>query len=174
VDETTVAEIHQLGGVAAIAVSHPHFYSTVVEWSRAFDGIPVYLHAADRQWMMRPEREIVFWEGETLALLDGVTLINCGGHFDGSSALHWASGAGGKGAIFTADTVMVVADRRYVTFMYSYPNMIPLNALKVRRIVGALEPFAFDRVYGSFGRAVDIDAKAAIQRSAARYLKAIG
>jgi glyoxylase-like metal-dependent hydrolase (beta-lactamase superfamily II) len=173
VDETTVAEINKLGSLAAIAVSHPHFYSTVVEWSRAFGGIPVYLHAADRQHMKRPEREIVFWEGQTREILPGVTAVNCGGHFEGSSVLHWADGASGKGVIFAADTAMVVADRRYVTFMYSYPNYIPMNATKVRGIVDALEPFAFDRIYSSFGRVVESDGKAVIRRSAERYIKAI-
>ena len=82
-----------MGGISAIAVSHPHFYSSMVEWSRAFGGVPIYLHAADRQWVMRPDKGIVFWEGETRALGDGLTLIRCGGHFDGGTVLHWAGGA---------------------------------------------------------------------------------
>ena len=57
---------------------------------RAFD-CPVYLHAADRQWVMRPDPSIVFWEGETQALGDGLTLIRCGGHFAGGTVLHWAA-----------------------------------------------------------------------------------
>ena len=53
-----------MGGIKAIAISHPHYYSSMVEWSRAFGGVPIYLHAADRQWVMRPDHAIVFWEGE--------------------------------------------------------------------------------------------------------------
>jgi glyoxylase-like metal-dependent hydrolase (beta-lactamase superfamily II) len=173
IDKTTVEALQELGGVAAIAISHPHFYSCVVEWSAAFGHIPVYLHAADRQWMMRPDAVINFWEGETRTIFDGVTLIHCGGHFEGSSVLHWAAGAGGKGVILTGDTVDVVADQRYVTFMRSYPNMIPLNAATVRKIVAALDPFAFDRVYEAFGNVVTTDGKAAVQRSAQRYIAAI-
>jgi hypothetical protein len=84
--------------------------------------------------------------------------------------LHWAEGAGGKGTLLTGDTIYVVADPRWVTFMYSYPNDIPLNASAVRRIVAAVEPFAFETLYSSFGRAVEQDAKQAVRRSAERYI----
>ncbi|MBX0330447.1 hypothetical protein K2Z83_22575, partial [Oscillochloris sp. ZM17-4] len=140
------------------------------EWSRAFDA-PIFLHADNRPWVMRPDPAITFWEGETYAPLPGLTLIRCGGHFPGSSVLHWADGADGRGALFTGDTMMVVSDRRYVSFMYSYPNLIPLSPSGVRRIVAAVEPFAFDRIYGSWdGKIVASDAKAAVHRSAERYI----
>jgi hypothetical protein len=67
-DEAVVEAIKALGGISAIAISHPHYYSSMVEWSRAFEGVPIYLHAADRQWVMRPDQAIVFWEGETRTL----------------------------------------------------------------------------------------------------------
>lgn len=173
VDDATVEAINALGGISAIAISHPHFYDSLVEWSRAFGGVPVYLHAADRQWVMRPDPAIRFWEGETHALAEGVTLIRCGGHFDGSTALHWAGGAAGRGALFSSDTIMVCPDTRYVTFMTSYPNLIPMSASKVRKIAAAVEPFAFDRIYGGWQNIVRQDAKAAIARSVDRYIAAI-
>jgi glyoxylase-like metal-dependent hydrolase (beta-lactamase superfamily II) len=172
-DDATIDAVQKLGGLSAIAISHPHFYSCSVEWSRAFGNIPVYLHAADRQWMMRPESMIEFWEGETKKLFDGLTLVHCGGHFEGSSVVHWAEGPDGKGAIFTGDTIDVVADQRYVTFMRSFPNYIPLNPARVRKIVAALESFAFDRIYESFGNIVKPNGKAALKYSAERYIKAI-
>jgi hypothetical protein len=46
-----VEAIKGMGGISAIAISHPHYYSSIVEWSRAFAGVPIYLHAADRQWV---------------------------------------------------------------------------------------------------------------------------
>ena len=88
-DDQTVARVKELGGIRAIAISHPHFYSAMVEWSRAFDDAPIYLHAADRQWVMRDDPSIRFWEGATHQLWDGMTLINCGGHFEGGTVLHW-------------------------------------------------------------------------------------
>jgi glyoxylase-like metal-dependent hydrolase (beta-lactamase superfamily II) len=174
IDEATVEAVDKLGGIAAIAISHPHFYDSMVEWSRAFEDAPIYLHVANRQWVMRPDPAIVFWEGERQALGQGITLIRCGGHFDGSTALHWAAGADGRGALLTGDTIQVVADRRYVTFMYSYPNQIPLPASTVNRIVEAVRPFEFDRLYGGwFDAVVSTDARAAVERSAARYVRMI-
>jgi hypothetical protein len=169
-DDATVAEVQRRGGIAAIAISHPHFYSSMIEWSRAFDA-PIYLHAENRPWVMRPDDAVHFWAGDARELLPGLTVLRCGGHFPGSSVLHWADGAAGQGALFTADTIMVASDRRYVSFMYSYPNYIPLNARAVRGIVAAVEPYAFDRIYGSWpGSIVAEDAKAAVRRSAERYI----
>jgi len=172
IDDATIEAVRAQGGITAIAVSHPHFYSSMVEWSRAFDGAPIYLHAADRRWMMRPDPSIVFWDGETHALGDGLTLVRCGGHFDGATVLHWAAG---PGALLTGDTIKVSSDRRWVSFMYSYPNLIPLPAGAIRRIVQAVEPFSFARIYsGWWDHIVFADAKAALARSAQRYLRAIG
>jgi hypothetical protein len=175
VDDATVKAVRALGGIRAIAISHPHFYSSMIEWSRAFGGVPVYLHAADRQWVMRPDPAIHFWDGDTHELGDGVTLIRCGGHFAGATALHWAAGAEGRGALLTSDTLTVVSDRRYLSFMYSYPNLVPLPKAAIEQIVRSVEPFAFDRIYGGwFERVVAEDAKAAVARSAERYVQALG
>jgi glyoxylase-like metal-dependent hydrolase (beta-lactamase superfamily II) len=174
IDDPTVAAVRALGGLSAIAISHPHYYSSMVEWSHAFGQVPVYLHAADRKWVMRPDPSIVFWEGETHPLPGGITLIRCGGHFEGAAVLHWAAGADGRGALLTGDTLQVAFDRRHVSFMYSYPNLIPLNASEVDEVVRAVEAFSFDRIYGAwFGRVVSSDAKAAVARSADRYVRAI-
>jgi glyoxylase-like metal-dependent hydrolase (beta-lactamase superfamily II) len=56
IDDAIVDIVNALGGLTAIAISHPHYYTTMVEWSAAFGGIPVYLHAADRRWIMVPRR----------------------------------------------------------------------------------------------------------------------
>jgi len=174
IDDATVEAVRKLGGLSAIALSHPHFLSSIVEWSKAFGGVPIYVHADNREWVMRPDPEILFWEGEQQQLGEGLTLVRCGGHFPGSTVLHWAAGAGGRGALLTGDTIYVVPDRRYVSFMYSYPNQIPLNAEAVRRVVAAVEPLAFDRIYSSWiDRVILSDAKEAVRRSAERYIRAI-
>ena len=173
-DDATIEAVRSRGGINAIAVSHPHLVGSLVDWSRAFGDAPVYWHADNREWVMRPDPAFVFWEGETHLLFDGLTLIRCGGHFPGSDVLHWSRGADGRGALLTGDTMQIAQDRRYVSFMYSYPNMIPLNASAVERIVQAVEPFAFDRIYGGWwDYLVASDAKAAVKRSAERYIKAI-
>lgn len=172
-DDATVEAIRALGGIAAIAVSHPHTVGSLVEYSHAFGDAPIYWHADNRAWVMRPDPAFVFWEGETCDLLEGITLIRCGGHFTGSTVLHWAQGAQGSGALLTGDTMQVAQDRRYVSFMYSYPNMIPLNRKAIERIVNAVEPFAFERIYGGWWDFHVLDAKNALQKSAERYIKAI-
>jgi len=173
-DDVTVASIRELGGVRAIAISHPHYYSSMVEWSRRFDA-PIYLHAADRQWVMRPDDAIQLWSEEIKALWDGMTLVRVGGHFEGGTVLHVPAGPEGKGALLAGDILQVAQDRRWVSFMYSFPNYIPLPASEIDRIVAAVEPFDFDRIYGAWwDRNVASDAKAAVRRSAERYKRALG
>src|SRR5262245_1032207 len=172
-DDATVTVIKGLGGLAAIAISHPHFYTTMVDWSRAFD-CPIHLHAADRRWVMRPGPAIQFWEGDTLPLIPGITLIRGGGHFPGGAMLHWAQGAGGRGVLLSSDIATVTPDRKFLSFMRSYPNLIPLSAREVEGIAAALAPFAFETIYGHFfDRIIAADAKEILARSVARYLAAI-
>ncbi len=170
-DEATVAGVRERGGIAAIAISHPHFFTTMVEWSRAFGDAPIYLHADHAPWVMRSDAAIRFWEGESVEALSGVTVLRCGGHFPGSSVLHWPAAEGGQGALFTGDTIKVVADARYVTFLYSYPNDIPLDARTVRAIAEVVEPLRFARLYdGWTAVSGTVDAKEAVRRSAERYM----
>ena len=90
-------------------------------------------------------------------------------------AVEVAAGSGGAGALLTGDTIMVVPDRRWVSFMYSYPNLIPLDAAAIAQIVTAVEPYPFDRIYGSWPESiVASEAKAAVRRSAERYIARIG
>ncbi|MEO6396393.1 MAG: MBL fold metallo-hydrolase [Devosia sp.] len=174
VTEPAIKALQTKGGIKAMAISHPHFYTTMVDWSRALGSVPIYLHEDNRDWVMRPDECISFWSGETKALDDGLTLIRTGGHFPGSTVLHWAEGAGGKGALLTGDTIMVVPDTRWVSFMYSYPNLVPLNGKAVERIVKSVRAYAFDRIYaGWWDRVLDQDGKAALQRSAERYIAAL-
>jgi len=176
IDDATVAAVRGLGAgpVRAIAISHPHFYTTMSEWSRAFGGVPVHLHAADERWIMRPDPCVKLWQGETLSLLPDVTLIRGGGHFPGGAMLHWAKGADGRGVLCASDIATVTTDRKFFTFMRSYPNLIPLSAKQVTAIGAALEPFAFDTVYSHFfDRVIRTGGKRALQVSIKRYLDAL-
>jgi hypothetical protein len=174
VDAATVTLVNALGGIKAIAISHPHFYTSMVEWSRAFGDAPIHLHAADRGWIMRPDPAIKLWEGETLTLIPGVTLVRCGGHFPGGTVLHWAQGAGGRGALCPGDITAVDTDRKSLSFMRSYPNFIPLSAPEVEAIATALDPFPFDAIYGHyFDRIIPTGGKTVLAASVARYLAAI-
>src|SRR6516225_5074870 len=161
-------------GLVAIAISHPHYYTTMVEWSRALGGVPIYLHAADRQWVMRADSAVQFWEGDTKPIGPGLTLVRLGGHFEGGTVLHWADWSEGRGVVLSGDILQVVPSG-HVSFMWSYPNLIPLSAAKVRRMAEILEPFAFDAVYGAFsGRGqIDANAKEVVAASVSRYIARI-
>ena len=175
IDKATIAAIEALGGISALAMSHPHMFGSMVEWSHAFGKAPIYLHSDLKRWVQRPDPVIEFWEGENHELAEGLTLHRCGGHFKGSTVLLWPEGAAGRGVLLSSDTLHVAPDRRHVSFMYSYPNYIPLAASAVDRIVEKVMPLKFDRMYSHFYHlAIEADAKGAVQRSAERYKQAIG
>lgn len=173
-DDATVEIVRALGGIRAIAISHPHYYTTMVEWAHAF-GAEVHLHAADRAWVMRPDPALRFWTGDRMRLWGDLELLRVGGHFTGGTVLHAPRAAEGRGALLSGDIIQVAPDRRSTAFMWSYPNYIPLAASAVRRIGCAVEALAFDRVYGAFWDSnIERAGKAAVARSVERYLHAIG
>jgi hypothetical protein len=174
IDAPTEAAVAAAGGVHTIAISHPHYYSGMVEWAERLDA-RILLHEADREHIMRPSPRIELWSGERMLVSDGLELHRLGGHFEGGTVCLWRDGAGGRGALLSGDIVQVVPDRRWVSFMRSYPNLIPLPAAEVRRIRGIVETLVFDRIYGAWWDAiVPDDAHAKVLRSADRYVRALG
>lgn len=169
VDDAAIAAVAELGGLAAISASHPHFYGVSVEWAHAFDT-PIVLPHSDREWVLRPDPAHRFYEDEVVPV-PGVRIIRCGGHFPGSAVLHWSEGAAGAGVLLTGDTITVVPDRDWISIMWSYPNLIPLDAATVRSVAARVEAIEFDRIYGGWwGRVVDSDAKARFAASIDRYV----
>jgi hypothetical protein len=169
VDDDAARRVRELGEVAAIVPSHPHHFGVQVEWSRALGGVPVLVAKADLRWVARPDPVIRPWS-EKLDVLPGITLAQLGGHFPGSAVALWEAGAGGRGVLFSGDTIPTNPDRATVTFMRSYPNRIPLSAAVAKRIAGAVEAFSFDRIYDNFGNSIEADARAAVRRSVERYV----
>ena len=170
IDDATAAEVERRGGLAGIAISHPHYYAAMVDWAHRFD-CPIHLHAADAAHVMRPDPAVRHWDGETLELGEGLTLIRGGGHFAGGTILHRAEGAG---ALLTGDIIQVIPDRTHVGFMWSYPNLVPLPDAAVQRMVAAVEPFAYDALYGAWwGTVIAQGAAGVVRRSAARYTLAV-
>ena len=167
--------VRSLGGLKAIAVSHPHYYGAIADWSEAFGGAPVYLHGDDRQWITRPHPSIVPWSGGSHQISDDIVLVRAGGHFAGATVLHWRAGAEGRGALFTGDIAMVAMDRRHAQLHVQLSELHSARTQKpVRRIARAIEPLAFDRVYGAWwGRNIETGAKAAFDASVRRYVAAI-
>jgi hypothetical protein len=174
VTPAAVRAVRELGGIAAVAISHPHFQAAMVSWSTNFGGVPVYVHNDDRQWVARHDELVRTWTGDTLELFGGLTVVRCGGHFDGSAVLHWPGGASGRGVLLTSDTISVVPGNNAVSFMYSYPGLLPLDARSVEQIGRRLEPFTYDRLYGCWrDNVVAHDAMAVVAQSIVRYTRAL-
>ena len=177
IDDGTIAQIKALGGINEIAISHPHYYTTMVEWSRAFGNVPIHIHETDKPWVMRPDPAVHFWTGEALPLTGGTSLVRTGGHFEGYQVLLWPGGAEGRGALMAGDQPQICMDPKQVSFMWSYPNYIPLNPPTIRHVLQCLDRLEYDRVYGAFmlrGKGtIATGGKEVVRRSAERYLKAI-
>lgn len=169
-DDDLLATLRELGGIAVIASSHPHLTGLSISLSHLFGNIPVWVNGDNRRWVMRPDPVIQYWLDEAEPL-PGLKLVQCGGHFAGSAVLHWPAGADGKGAILTGDTIGDNTDRKTVTFLRSFPNRIPLSERVVRKIVAAVEPLAFDRLYSGFEPGIIAEgAKESVRYSAERYI----
>ncbi|MBZ4190297.1 MBL fold metallo-hydrolase [Niabella beijingensis] len=163
-DTTTIGLINKLGGIRKIAISHPHYYTTMAEWSQAFQA-PVYIHRRDAQWIPRRDFDLQLWDGLKHEILPGATLINSAGHFDGGAILHYDR------FLLTGDIIQVAPDLKTAGFMYSYPNYIPLDKKSILHIQASLNGVDFDALYGAFGRYITRQARAAFDYSIARYLK---
>ncbi len=168
-DEAGAAAVAELGPVVAILASHPHMYGVQVEWSRALGDAPILVPEADAQWIARPDDAISTWSG-TREVLPGVTMFQPGGHFPGSTVVHWAAGAGGAGVLLASDTIFANPDLVSVSFMRSYPNRIPLSAAVVDRVANAVAEYPFDRLYGNFDNVIPSDAAGVVRRSADRHM----
>ena len=171
----TVEALEAYGGIDLIAISHPHFYSAMVEWSDAFGGVPILLHAADAEWIQRPSPNILHWDGSEHRLSPTVCLHRCAGHFPGSTLLHWTAAPNGRNVILAGDTLHVTADRRHLTFMYSVPNYVPAHPDHVERTRAQLADLAIDDIYGfTWGLDIIGGGRAALDASIDRYLAAVG
>jgi hypothetical protein len=169
VDDEAVERIRALGEVLGISSSHPHMFGAQLEWSRRLGDAPVLVSGPNLEWVSRTGPAIRE-HGDRHEIAPGVTLHRFGGHFAGSTVLHWAAGAGERGVLLSSDTIHGNPDRATVTFMRSYPNRIPLSPAVVERIASAAEQLQFDRLYDNFAHAIDSGARAAVRRSADRYI----
>jgi hypothetical protein len=171
IDDAAVAAVREAGGLRFVTASHPHFYGAIAHWARE-TGAEILVPSADAGWLRAGEgARVRTWAG-TLSVLPGVTLVQCGGHFPGSAVLHWASGADGRGALLSGDTIFVTPGEDRVTFVWSAPNRLPLSEPAVRGVAEAVRPYAFDRIYGGWWAPVlRSGAWDVVQRSAGRYIE---
>jgi len=167
-NEPTIEFIRSKGGLKAIALSHPHYYTTMNEWAETF-GCAVYLHKKDREWIFHPGKKIKLWDGEEMDLWEGIRLLCIGGHFDGASVMH-VPFLSEQGAILCGDTFFISPSKKHVSIMYSYPNRIPLSVAAVQSIKDRMTHIAFDTLYG-FHESQNIEggAKTLLMKSLERY-----
>jgi glyoxylase-like metal-dependent hydrolase (beta-lactamase superfamily II) len=168
VDDAAAAAVAARGDVIAIVASHPHMFGAQVQWSRLLGDVPVYVNAADAEWVMRPDPVIEQWSG-TLTLTPALSVVQVGGHFPGSAVACWSDGAEGRGVLLAGDTIFPNSDGRTVGFLRSYPNRIPLSAAVVQRMARTLDNLEFERVYGLFTNSIDRDARWCVRYSADRH-----
>jgi glyoxylase-like metal-dependent hydrolase (beta-lactamase superfamily II) len=140
IDDYTITRINELGGIDAIVISHPHYYTTHLVWAEIFD-CPVYLSSEDEEWaVVKGDKQVFFGESSLSFAPSGnyggddgradIIVLKTGGHFPGSTVLWWRP----LKTLLIADTIAVVPSGRYwvdrpagtasFTFMWSYPNMV--------------------------------------------------
>ena len=165
-DDEVLRVVRGLGGVTAIAGSHPHVFGAQVSWSHAFGRAPVWVNAKHREWLGRQDPAIRLWE-ERAEPLPGIDLIELGGHMAGSTVARTADGT-----LLTGDTISGVPKApAWVSFQRNYPKLVPLSPAVVRRIVDRLEPYEYDRLYTLGGDEIDQNAKEVVRRSAQSHIR---
>lgn len=121
-DQATVDFIASRGGLRGIVISHPHYYTTHLDWARTFD-CPVWFSQEDaEEWVSRGDEEgrrrlISKGKGEEDVLGGGeegkgkgegvVKAIKVGGHFPGSLVLLWEK------KLFVADSLVTTPVRSH-------------------------------------------------------------
>jgi hypothetical protein len=173
-DDAAVDFVRERGGLAGIVRSHPHLCGVLAEWSARFPGpdgrgAPMWIPRRDSRWVLRPGDAVQWWD-DVQEVAPGVTLVRCGGHFAGSAVLHVAEAADGRGALFVGDTLMVLPGSGRVSFMRSYPMLLPMPERYLDRLLETLSGLEYDRLYGGWpDRVVRTGAQGMVAESAELY-----
>lgn len=168
-DEQTITFIQSKGGLNAIALSHPHYYSNMNEWGETFN-CPVYTHKHDAMHIVDKGEQISLWKGQELDLWDGIKVKLTGGHFEGSCILY-VPGLSEKGTILCGDTLYISPSRQHMAVMHSYPNRIPLPISGVKRVRERFLELTFESMYGLYSyQNILGNAEELFRKSLARYI----
>jgi hypothetical protein len=167
--DNTVEFIKSKGGLKAIAISHPHYYSSMNEWAETFN-CPIYIHQSDEEFIFTKGSHINLWNGDENELWDSIKIKNIGGHFPGSSILI-VPFLSKEGTILCGDTFYISPSKRHISVMYSYPNLIPVSLSEINRINGIMKNVPFDTIIGGFdNQKISPNAKDILNASFAKYL----
>lgn len=105
INNLVIEFIKSKGGLCAIAMSHPHYYTTMNRWADIFN-CPIYIHKSDKDWVYNKGPHLNLWERETIELFGGIKLFNIDGHFPGSTLLQVPFPTG-EGTILCGDTFYI-------------------------------------------------------------------
>lgn len=147
-DNEIINFIKSKGGLKAIAISHPHYYSNMNEWAVEFN-CPIYIHQNDEEYIVDKGSPLKLWTDDALNLWDNLTIVNLGGHFEGGCVL-LIQQMTEKGVMLCSDILQISLSREFIAMMYSYPNNIPLPLSEIERMRNRLKELDFDTLYGSF------------------------
>lgn len=79
-----------------------------------------------------------------------------------------------EGVMLAGDIVQITPGAHHVSFMWSYPNMLPLPIKQVKDIRDRIAPFKFEKIYGAFdGQNILKGGKEIVDSSAERYMRII-
>ncbi|KAI1264933.1 beta-lactamase-like protein [Xylariaceae sp. FL1019] len=180
-DPDTISHIKALGGLSGMIISHPHYYTTHLEWASAF-SCPVYLASEDSTWLAQRSPCQVFIDRVTAPIL-GTTVLKLGGHFPGSLVLLYNK------RLFIADTLVTTPSglgswdtdamgtkrerprgMNSFVFMWSIPNMIPLAPDELARMWRVLKEYEFSSTHGAF---LGVDIEKSVPEMKRRVLESI-
>ena len=168
-DKPTIEFIKSRGGLTAIVISHPHFYSNMNDWADVFD-CPIFIHQNDEEWVNGSKSCVEFWTGDQKDLWNGIQMINVGGHFPGSCILR-VPFLSGEGTILCGDTFVISPSKNHIAAMHSYPNKIPLPVNEIRRIRKTMRDIQFDTIHAWIdSQSIESGAKSILENSLARYI----
>ncbi|SEW07017.1 hypothetical protein SAMN05428988_1761 [Chitinophaga sp. YR573] len=172
-NDKTIAFINSIGGLKAIAFSHPHYYSTMNEWAAAFN-CPIYIHENDKPFIEYFTASIHLWNNENLHLWDGISIIHTGGHFPGSCVLK-VPFLSAQGTILCGDSIYISPSKRHTAVMYSYPNQILLSKSEFSDFYKRTAGLSFDTMYGAFkNQDLEGNAMQVFTSSMQRYINTYG
>lgn len=163
-DAETTSKIKEVGGLKAIVISHPHYYSSHMHWADTFE-CPVFIAAEDEEWCVAEDRSHrrKLLQHESHEISDNVTALKLGGHFPGSLVLHYLpdpTQPAQSALLFIADTIVTVPSALYhvdrlpgttsYSFDWSIPNRIPLPPPEIFKMWQVLKKWKFGGTFGAF------------------------
>ena len=167
-NDSTIEFIKSKGGLKAIAISHPHYYSSMNDWAEVFD-CPIYIHQSDEEFIFNKGKYVKLWNGEEQELWDQINIKHIGGHFPGSSILSVPFLSKG-GTILCGDTFYISPNKKHISVMYSYPNFVPVKLSEIQRINRIMKDVQFDELIGAFdNQQINSNAKEVLNVSFDKY-----